>query len=109
RRVPFGDVGTITYPARAREGYASDLLADLDADRIKGRAFRIVVDYGYSAGSFVLPLVLGPLGVEFVTAHAFESDSSSTPARLAETIDQARRLVSAVSADFGVVFDRSAE
>jgi mannose-1-phosphate guanylyltransferase / phosphomannomutase len=109
RRVPFTDIGTITYPARAREGYASDLLADLDATAIQGRGFRIVVDYGYSAGSFVLPLVLGPLGVEFVASHAFESDSSSTPTRLAETIDQAQRLVAAVNADFGAVFDRSAE
>src|SRR3954469_23518323 len=109
RRVPFGDVGSITYPARARESYASDLLADLDTEAIKARGFRIVVDYGYSAGSFVLPLVLGPLGVESVTAHAFESDSGSAPARLAETMDQAQRLVAAVNADFGAVFDRSAE
>jgi mannose-1-phosphate guanylyltransferase/phosphomannomutase len=109
RRVPFGDVGSIGYPARARESYASDLLEDLNAEAIRDRGFRIVVDYGYSAGSFVLPLLLGPLGVEAVTAHAFESDSGSTPARLAETIDQARRLVKAVSADFGAVFDRSAE
>jgi mannose-1-phosphate guanylyltransferase / phosphomannomutase len=109
RRVPFGDVGSITYPARAREGYANDLLADLDTEAIKARGFRIVVDYGYSAGSFVLPLVLGPLGVEAVTSHAFESDTGSTPARLAETIDQAQRLVAAVNADFGAVFDRSAE
>jgi mannose-1-phosphate guanylyltransferase/phosphomannomutase len=109
RRVPFGDVGSITYPARARESYASDLLADLDVDVIKARGFRIVVDYGYSAGSFVLPLVLGPLGVEAVTSQAFESDTGSTPGRLAETIDQAQRLVAAVNADFGAVFDRSAE
>jgi mannose-1-phosphate guanylyltransferase/phosphomannomutase len=109
RRVPFGDVGSITYPARARDSYASDLLADLDVDVIKARGFRIVVDYGYSAGSFVLPLVLGPLGVEAVTSHAFESDTGSTPGRLAETIDQAQRLVAAVNADFGAVFDRSAE
>ena len=109
RRVPFGDVGSITYPARARESYASDLIADLDVEAIKARGFRIVVDYGYSGGSFVLPLVLGPLGVESITAHAFESDTSSTPGRLAETIDQAQRLVAAVNADFGAVFDRSAE
>jgi mannose-1-phosphate guanylyltransferase/phosphomannomutase len=109
RRVPFGDVGSITYPARARESYASDLLADLDTEAIRARGFRIVVDYGYSAGSFVLPLVLGPLGVEAVTSHAFESDTGSTPGRLAETIDQAQRLVAAVNADFGAVFDRSAE
>jgi mannose-1-phosphate guanylyltransferase/phosphomannomutase len=109
RRVPFGDVGSMSYPARARESYASDLLADLDVDAIKTRGFRIVVDYGYSAGSFVLPLVLGPLGVESITSHAFESDTGSTPGRLAETIDQAQRLVAAVNADFGAVFDRSAE
>jgi len=109
RRVPFGDVGSISYPARAREGYASDLLDDLDMEAIRARGFRIVVDYGYSAGSFVLPLVLGPLGVEAVTAHAFESDIGSTPVRLSETMDQAQRLVQPVNADFGVVFDRSAE
>jgi mannose-1-phosphate guanylyltransferase/phosphomannomutase len=109
RRVPFGDVGSITYPARARESYASDLLADLDIEAIRARGFRIVIDYGYSAGSFVLPLVLGSLGVEAVTSHGFESDSGSTPTRLGETIDHARRLVAAVEANFGAVFDRSAE
>jgi mannose-1-phosphate guanylyltransferase/phosphomannomutase len=109
RRVPFGEVGSISYPARAREGYANDLLADLDVEPIRERGFRIVVDYGYSAGSFVLPLVLGPLGVEAVTAHAFASDSGSAPARLDETVGYARRLVGAVNAEFGAVFDRSAE
>ncbi len=109
RRVPFGDVGSVSYPARARESYASDLLEDLDCEAIRARGFRIVVDYGYSAGSFVLPLVLGPLGVEAVTAHAFESDSGSTPIKLSETMDQAQRLVEPVNADFGAVFDRSAE
>ena len=62
RRVPFGDIGNVTYPARVREEYAQDLLSTLDVDAIRGAHFRIVVDYGYSASSFVLPLVLGPLG-----------------------------------------------
>jgi mannose-1-phosphate guanylyltransferase/phosphomannomutase len=109
RRVSFADVGTISYPARARESYATDLLADLDSEAIRERRFRIVIDSGYSAASFVLPLVLGPLGVEAVTAHPFESDAASTPVRLRETIQNARRLVAAVNADLGAVFDRSAE
>ena len=88
RRVPFGQVGGITYPARARESYATELLADLDTAAIERRGFRIVVDYGYSAASFVLPLVLGPLGVEAITAHAFESDSGSGAVLLHETIAQ---------------------
>src|SRR5581483_2906392 len=53
RRVPFAEVGSITYPARARESYADALLATLDVDSIRGRGFRIVVDYGHSSASFV--------------------------------------------------------
>jgi mannose-1-phosphate guanylyltransferase/phosphomannomutase len=109
RRVPFADVGAITYPARAQETYASDLLAGLNVEAIRERGFRIAVDYGYSAASVVLPIVLGPLGVEAVTSHAFESDSGHLPARLRETIEGAMRLVPMVNADFGAVFDRSAE
>ena len=109
RRVPFGAIGSVSYPARARESYASDLLADLDVEAIRAHDFRIIVDYGYSAGSYVLPLVLGPLGVEAITAHAFESDAGAARVRIAETVDQARRLVPAIEANFGAVFDRSAE
>ena len=35
RRVPFADVGAITYPARARETYANDLLANLNVEAIR--------------------------------------------------------------------------
>jgi mannose-1-phosphate guanylyltransferase / phosphomannomutase len=109
RRVGHGDVGAITYPARVRESYAHDLLATLDAEAIRQRAFRIVVDYGYSAASFVLPLVLGPLDVEAVSAHGFTAGRTGGTAPLSESVGQAKRLVSAIGADFGVVFDPAAE
>ncbi len=101
RRVPYSEVGSISYPARARESYAGDLLAPLDADAIRGRGFRIVVDYGDSAASSVLPLVLGPLGVEAVTAHPFDSDSSSrrlTYTRRSATRSGSSRLSAPISA-----------
>ena len=85
-----------------------DLLDALDRDVIRERGFRIVVDYGYSATSFVLPLVLGPLGVEAVGAHA--SPRTGDPAAsLRDSIEQAKRLVTAVAADLGVVIDRAGE
>ena len=46
-------------PRRARS-YAQDLLSTLDVEAIRERGFRIVVDYGYSASSFVLPLAARP-------------------------------------------------
>jgi mannose-1-phosphate guanylyltransferase / phosphomannomutase len=110
RLVGAAEVGSISYPARAREGYADDLLASLDIDAIRSRGFRLVVDYGYSAASFVLPLVLGPLGVETVAAHAFTPDlPRGETATLRGLVGQTKRLVGAIGADLGVVFDRAAE
>ncbi len=60
RRVPFDEIGSISYPARAGESYADALLATLNADAIRDRRFRIVVDYGASAASAVLPLAARP-------------------------------------------------
>jgi mannose-1-phosphate guanylyltransferase / phosphomannomutase len=94
-----------------RESYAQDLLSGLDVEAIRKRGFQLVVDYGYSAASFVLPLVLGPLGVEAVSAHAFatEREEPGPGERLEQSIAHAQRLVPAVGADLGVVFDRAGE
>jgi len=112
RRVAAGEVGSISYPARVRETYASELLSTIDADAVRDRRFRIVVDYGFSGASYVLPLVLGPLGVEVVSAHAFTGegpDHADGAPGLAASIGQTKRLVPVVGADLGAVFDRSAE
>jgi mannose-1-phosphate guanylyltransferase/phosphomannomutase len=109
RRVPASDLGGASYPSRVTEGYATDLLSTLRVGAIRERHFRIVVDYGFSAASYVLPLVLGPLGVEVVAVHAFPSDGDSGPHGLASSIGQAKRLVAAVGADFGAVFDSAGE
>jgi mannose-1-phosphate guanylyltransferase/phosphomannomutase len=110
RRVSPNDVGATSYPARVRESYAQDLLDSLDVEAIKARGFRVVVDYGYSAASFVLPLIVGPLGVETISAHGFFAEGSvGQRTGLAASIGQTKRLVTAVGADLGVVFDRAAE
>jgi mannose-1-phosphate guanylyltransferase/phosphomannomutase len=110
RRVGFGDIGSISYPARVRESYAQDLLDSLDTEAIRTRGFRLVVDYGFSAASFVLPLLFGPLGVEAVSTHGFTTDrTESGPTLLREAIGQVKQLVPAVGADLGVVLDAAAE
>jgi mannose-1-phosphate guanylyltransferase / phosphomannomutase len=109
RRVAAGGVGSVSYPARVRESYAQDLLDSLDADEIRARHFRIVVDYGYSAASFVLPLVVGPLGVEAISAHGFFAEELGERESLAQAIGHTKRLVTAIGADLGAVFDQSGE
>jgi mannose-1-phosphate guanylyltransferase/phosphomannomutase len=110
RRSAGANVGDVDYPVRARESYAEELLATLDIEAIRSRGFRIVVDYGYSPASLVLPLMLGPLGVEAVSAHAFAAEvPGASSATLRSLIGHAKKLVGAVGAEFGAVFDRAAE
>jgi mannose-1-phosphate guanylyltransferase / phosphomannomutase len=110
RRAAHDEVGQIWTPARAGETYAEDLLRSLDVDAIRARHFRIVVDYAHSAASLVLPVVLGPLGVETIGAHPYGGEQPLQPTGgVREALGQAKRLVSAVGADFGVVFDQAGE
>ncbi|MDQ3669044.1 MAG: mannose-1-phosphate guanyltransferase, partial [Actinomycetota bacterium] len=111
RRAAWDEVGEIRFPARAAESYAEDLLGTLDTGAIRARGFRIVVDYAYSSASLILPLVLGPLGVEVIASHAYLRGDDATPrtGAVVESIGHAKRLVSAVGADFGVALDPAAE
>jgi len=105
RRATFAEVGETTYPARVRESYAQDILDSIDVDAVRRRRFRVAVDYGYSPAAFTLPLVLGPLGVEAIGARGFYVDDAGEEL---QSID-ARRIVTGVRADLGVVVDRAAE
>ena len=109
RRVAAGSVGSVSYPARVRESYAQDLLDSLDVDAVRERRFRIVVDYGYSASSFVLPLVVGPMGVEAISVHGFFAEETADRETLAQAVGHTKRLVTAIGADLGAVFDQSGE
>jgi mannose-1-phosphate guanylyltransferase/phosphomannomutase len=108
RRAASDDVGKITSPARAPEGYVADLLQTVDVEAIRARGFRVVVEYSHSAVSLVLPLVLGALGVETIAAHPYAGEYA--PAlTIAEALGQTKRLVGAAGADLGVVLDESGE
>jgi mannose-1-phosphate guanylyltransferase/phosphomannomutase len=110
RRAAWDQVGRITFPARAVQSYVEDLLRAVDTEAIRSRGFRLVVDYSQSAASLVLPMVLGALEVEAVSAHPYSGETAlpvATP--LSEALGQTKRLVASVGADFGVVLDESGE
>jgi mannose-1-phosphate guanylyltransferase/phosphomannomutase len=106
RRATFGEVGDTTYPARVRESYAQDILDVIDLERVRARRFRVAIDYGYSPASFTLPLVLGPLGVEAIGIRGYVAEEPA-----GDELDpaNARRIVTGVGADLGVVLDGAAE
>lgn len=105
RRVSAPEVGETDYPARVRDGYAQDIVDALDPATSPGRRLTAAVDYGRSAAIFTLPLVVGPLGVEVVSIGGAPADESDPELQTPSV----SRVVTAVQADLGVVFDRAAE
>jgi mannose-1-phosphate guanylyltransferase / phosphomannomutase len=110
RRVSADEIGRLSYPSRATEIYAQDLLGTLDVEAIRARGLRMVLNYSYSPASLVVPSMIGELGVELIGINAFiDSTSEATHVTRDESIAEMSRLVVAVGADLGVVMDVAAE
>jgi mannose-1-phosphate guanylyltransferase/phosphomannomutase len=106
RRSTHADIGALTYPARAVEIYAEELVAVLDRDVVNRRGFRCVIDYGHAASSPVVPGIMGALGVEVIGLNAGADGGLQ---RRNGAARQAERLVTAAGADLGAVFSQTGE
>jgi mannose-1-phosphate guanylyltransferase/phosphomannomutase len=109
RRVSATEIGRLTYPSRATETYAQDLVETLDVDAIRQRRFRLVLDYAFSPASLVVPSMIGALAVELIGLNAFV-DAGEMPVRSRQdSLAETARVVRAVGADLGVLLDVAAE
>ena len=74
RRVFPGEIGDIGFPPRALEHYTAALERHR---RPRGRSpaptFKLVIDYGYGATSFVMPNVLAKLGADVLAVNPYAS------------------------------------
>jgi mannose-1-phosphate guanylyltransferase/phosphomannomutase len=111
RRAFYSEFGEIQFPDRAMETYIRGLTRELDIERIRNRAFRLVIDYSYSAASLILPNLLGQLDAEVLSVRAFSDQryTSISAEELAANIADVRRLVDVMSADMGLVIAPGAE
>jgi mannose-1-phosphate guanylyltransferase/phosphomannomutase len=110
RRMTSSEVGRVGYPSRAAESYTDDLLASVDAGAIRARAPRLVLNYGHSPASLIVPSLIGALGVEVIGLNGFIDNADTWRAiDRAAGIEETGRVVAAVGADLGVLMDGGAE
>ena len=111
RRALLNQLGELSFPPRVNESYVEELLRNIDVERIRAKRFRIAVDYAFSSAALVMPALLRRLRVESFSAHSFmdPDEEAILAADLPAFTSQTRRLVEAMGADLGVVFDRAAE
>ena len=73
RRVFPAEIGDIDYVPRALEHYSTAIETTVDLPRIRAADLKIVVDFGYSAVSFVMPNLLAKLGADVLAINPFAS------------------------------------
>ncbi|MFQ5556634.1 MAG: sugar phosphate nucleotidyltransferase [Acidimicrobiales bacterium] len=109
RRVFPAEIGDIDFAPRALKHYATALESTVDVGSIREAGFKLVVDYGYGAVSFVMPNLLGKLGADVLAVNPFASTSGAAgfdrPVHAAAVAD----LVTASSSDVGAVFTPGGE
>ena len=71
RRAFYSEFGELEFPDRAQETYVRGLLNAWDTERIRSRAYRLVIDYSYSPASLTLPNILGDIEAEVLSMRAF--------------------------------------
>ncbi|NLE74291.1 MAG: hypothetical protein GX604_06665 [Actinobacteria bacterium] len=104
RRAFLNEIGTISYPARAVEGYQLACLEGWRVADINRRHLRVAVDYGDSAAGSLLSGLIAQLDVEVLAL------SQGTPLSLeGSPVEHVGRLVQAMEADLGMVVDAGAE
>ncbi len=111
RRAFAADIGDIVFPPRAIEFYTAALEASVDAQRLRDRSFKVVLDYSFGAASMVMPNVLAKIGatVLAVNPYATTMGASATAEDVEQRIKVIGDLVRTSGSDLGYVFDPDGE
>jgi len=111
RRAFYSEFGELEFPDRALETYLRALENAWDIERIRTRAYRLVIDYSYSPASLALPNILGDLEADVLSMRAFSDKrhASIGAEELGRNIEEVQRLVTTMEADLGVVIGPGAE
>ena len=109
-RVDPDELSMIEQSVDPVERYRSDFLSHFGSGE-GGRKMRIVVDYGYSSISPILPEILMRLGIESITLNGY-NDAKLAPRSVEANLAHLQNLghiVSSVGYDMGVLFTNEGE
>jgi mannose-1-phosphate guanylyltransferase/phosphomannomutase len=111
RRVSHYEMGRIVRRDGQTEGYVDEMISKLDLEKVRGSAFKVLIDYNNGSAATVLPRVLQEMNCTVIPLNAspaeivLEQDESTFNDRLKEM----GLIVSAVKAKLGVFIDTPGE
>ena len=111
RRVYLNDIGTIDYAPEVIETYIKGFLNVVNAEAIRQRDFKVVVDYAYAPTADVLPRIMTLLGVEVVplASHVDGDKMSLTHPEFDQEVKELTLITGVLDTDLGVRLDVGGE
>ena len=101
-------LGLVSDYSTANEEHIDKVLAAkcIDAENIRKKKFKVVVDCVNGAGSFILPMLCEQLGCEVITMNCNgDGNFTTTPEPLAENLNELEQKVINTGADIGFATD----
>jgi mannose-1-phosphate guanylyltransferase/phosphomannomutase len=111
RRAFHHEIGDLIFPPRGREYYLRGVLDAVDAEAIRRRSPKIVIDYAWGSTVLTGPVVLGRTGAEVLAVNAVLDESRSTLTEEQAEAGAVRlaALVRSSGADLGAMLDSTGE
>ncbi len=111
RRVGISETGEISFPSHAMEKYKMGFIEKVNAEAIRRKAFKIVIDFSHGSSSQFFPNILGNLNCEVIVLNA-NLDSSrltKTSKEFEAALIQLSNIVISLKADAGFFLDAGGE
>lgn len=105
------NTGDLRHDLNANMHYINGIISVINADLIKLKKFKVIMDTGCGAGSLTLPFLLRNLGCEVITINAQIDGTfpSRNPEPTPETLTELAALVVKEKAHMGVAHDGDAD
>lgn len=111
RRAGPTKLGELEFPPRSLEQYTTGLVAALDIEAVRASNAKVVVDYAYGPLSAIGPTILGRLGCDFLSVHAFTDEHR--PVLVSDDLDglvaDLKEHVRKSGSDLGVLLEPGGE
>jgi mannose-1-phosphate guanylyltransferase/phosphomannomutase len=110
-RASMAETGHLDMHEGLFNDYRDEFLQSIDKDMVEKEDFRIVIDYSYGSAAQFFPAITSSLGIDAISLNAYPNPlrASEHSMRFDAKIDQLSTIVTAVSADLGVMINPSAE
>ncbi|MBD2259067.1 mannose-1-phosphate guanyltransferase [Pseudanabaena sp. FACHB-2040] len=109
RRSPINEIGTVSYPTRLVDTYATAFEHHLNIGAVRHSKSKVVIDYAYAVSGAVLPELLTKFGCDAVVLNASLRQTAPAAAERDIMLGQLGQVVQALRATFGAQVSANGE